>query len=94
MNGYTTSSCLYNLHHPIEPSKLPFNWIHILDNQIFFNAVCICAGEGGAEKRNELLDMLMTSSCMDFVTYIVGITTQHNVDFKMKKIINILASVS
>ena len=36
----------------------------------------------------------MTSSCMDFVTNIVGITTQHNVDFKMKKIINILASVS
>ena len=36
----------------------------------------------------------MTSSCMDFVTHIVGITTQHNVDFKMKKIINILASAS
>ena len=43
MNGYTTSSCLYNLHHPIEPSKLPFNWIHILDSQIFFDALCICA---------------------------------------------------
>ena len=43
MNGYTTSSCLCNLHHPIEPSKLPFNWIHILDSQIFFDALCICA---------------------------------------------------
>ena len=45
MNGYTTSSCLYNLHHPIEPSKLPFNWIHILDSQIFFDALCICAAQ-------------------------------------------------
>ena len=43
MNGYTTTCCIYNLHHPIEPSKLPFNWIHILDSQIFFDALCICA---------------------------------------------------
>ena len=36
MNGYTTSSCQYNLHYPIEPSNVSFNWKHISLQPNFF----------------------------------------------------------
>ena len=85
MNGYTTSSCLCNLHHPIESSKLPFNWIHFLDSQIFLDALCICAAWPAA-----LLCQTAATLSSYFLLYTIQTKQQQSIQYLKVQIIKML----